>query len=90
MHSSFEFLFTTFFDQSTNDQNFFFNQATFDQGSPLVFVGGEDYLVEEWPGMKPSDCWIDSGISEVRGQSVILLHKCLSGENCNHLLNLSI
>ncbi len=50
--------------------NFIINfQDTSEKGSPLVFVGGEanSTPIEEWPGMKPSDCWVDNGVSQVRG-----------------------
>jgi hypothetical protein len=45
-------------------------KETSEKGEPLVFIGGEANatLIEEWPGMKPSDCWVDNGISQVLGK----------------------
>jgi hypothetical protein len=45
-------------------------KETSKKGEPLVFIGGEadGTSIEEWPGMKPSDCWVDNGISQVLGE----------------------
>ena len=39
-----------------------------DNGEPLVYSGGDEEPVEHWQGMKPSLCWANKGISEIRGQ----------------------
>jgi len=45
------------------------NQAAADIGEPLIFIGGQalGMNIDDWPGMKPSECWMHEGISQVQG-----------------------
>jgi hypothetical protein len=38
----------------------------FTKGEPLVY--NHETTIEDWKGMKPSLCWVDKGIPEIRGE----------------------
>jgi hypothetical protein len=47
----------------------------------LDFIVGdnEEDKIKDWSGMAPSDCWVDNGISNVRGLPAIMhcLYYCV-------------
>ena len=65
------------------------HQEASTSGSPLIFVGDDDNdaeketSVDKWPGMKPSQCWIDNGISQVQGSTSFLNNTSKKGSSIN-------
>ncbi len=53
------------------------HQEASTSGSPLIYVGDDDInaeketSIDKWPGMKPSQCWIDNGISQIQGKTIM-------------------